>query len=108
MHFVQAPAASGAFGNAATRTASFVVKDGVFSCGTYPDIDELFPAQANELDREKRTAILDKLQQLVHKKAIYAPIWQLCFFNGVGARVGESTFGQIPVSPTPRRSRTSP
>ena len=35
------------------------------------------------------------LTQLVHEKAIYAPIWQLAFLNGVGPRVGESSFGRI-------------
>ena len=45
---------------------------------------------------KKRAAILDKMQQLVHEKAIYAPIWQLAFLNGVGPRVGESAFGLIP------------
>jgi peptide/nickel transport system substrate-binding protein len=76
--------------------ASFVVKGGAFSYGNYPDIDELFPVQANELNRDKRSAILDKMQQLVHEKAIYAPIWQLGFLNGVGSRVGEAAFGLIP------------
>jgi peptide/nickel transport system substrate-binding protein len=87
--------ASGAFGNAATRLASFVVKDGAYVYGSYPDIDELFPKQADELDPKKRAAILDKVQQLVHEKAIYAPIWELAFINGVGPRVGESSFGRI-------------
>ncbi|HEU0157434.1 MAG TPA: hypothetical protein VFQ82_15285, partial [Stellaceae bacterium] len=58
--------------------------------------DELFPRQAAELDRKKRGAILDKMQQLLHEKAIYAPIWQLGFLNGVGPRVGESGFGLMP------------
>ncbi|HEU0155198.1 MAG TPA: ABC transporter substrate-binding protein, partial [Stellaceae bacterium] len=75
---------SGAFGNAATRLEAFVVKGGIYSYGSYPDIDELFPRQAAELDRKKRGAILDKMQQLLHEKAIYAPIWQLGFLNGVG------------------------
>jgi peptide/nickel transport system substrate-binding protein len=88
--------ASAAFGDAATRLASFAVKDGAFVYGSYPDIDELYPKQADELDREKRAAILDKMQQLVYEKAIYAPIWQLGFLNGVGPRVGESAFGLIP------------
>jgi peptide/nickel transport system substrate-binding protein len=88
-------AGSGAFGDAATRLASFVVKGGAFVYGSYPDIDELFPKQAAELDHEKRAAILDKMQQLVYEKAIYAPIWQLGFLNGVGPRVGESAFGLI-------------
>jgi peptide/nickel transport system substrate-binding protein len=81
--------------DAATRLASFVVKGGAYAYGSYPDIDELFPQQADELDHEKRTAILDRMQQLVHAKAIYTPIWQLGFLNGVGPRVGESAFGLI-------------
>ena len=89
-------AGSGAFGNAATRLASFVVKGGAYAYGSYPDIDQLYPQQADELDHNKRAAILQKMQQLVYDKAIYAPIWQLGFLNGVGPRVGESAFGLIP------------
>ena len=88
--------ASAAFGNAATRMASFVVKGGAFSYGSYPDIDEVFTQQADELDTKKRAALLDKMQQLVHDKAMYSPIWQLGFLNGIGPRVGESSFGSIP------------
>ena len=87
---------SGAFGNAATRLASFIVKGGAFVYGSYPEIDELFPKQADELDEKKRTAILDKIQQLTYEKAIDAPIWQLGFLNGTGPRVGEASFGKIP------------
>jgi peptide/nickel transport system substrate-binding protein len=87
--------ASGAFGNAATRMASFVVKGGAYVYGSYPDIDELYPKQADELDPKKRAEILDKMQQLVYDKAIYAPIWQLGFLNGSGPRVGHSSFGTI-------------
>jgi len=87
--------ASGAFGNAATRMAAFVVKGGAFAYGSYPDIDELFPKQADELDVKKRTEILTKMQQLVHEKAVYSPIWQLGFINAVGPRVGESAFNLI-------------
>ncbi|HEX5454717.1 MAG TPA: ABC transporter substrate-binding protein [Stellaceae bacterium] len=88
--------ASGAFGNAATRMASFVVKGGAYCYGSYPDIDELFPQQAGELDPKKRGAILAKMQQLAHEKAIYVPIWQLGFLNGSGPRVGHASFGDIP------------
>jgi peptide/nickel transport system substrate-binding protein len=86
---------SGAFGNAATRLESFVVKGGAYVYGSYPDIDELFQQQAAELDRKRREAILAKMQQLVYERAIYAPIWLLAFLNGVGPRVGESGFGLI-------------
>jgi peptide/nickel transport system substrate-binding protein len=88
--------ASAAFGNAATRMASFVVKGGAYSYGSYPEIDELYPKQADEMNHEKRAAILNKMQQLAYEKAIYAPIWQLAFINGIGPRVGQSTFGLIP------------
>ena len=60
--------ASGAFGNAATRLAAFVVKDGAYVYGSYPDIDELFPVQADELDSKKRGEILAKMQQLRLRK----------------------------------------
>jgi peptide/nickel transport system substrate-binding protein len=87
--------ASAAFGNAATRLATFVVKGGAYAYGSYPDIDALYPQQADEMDQAKRGAILTKMQQLVYEKSIYAPIWQLGFINAVGPRVGESSFDRI-------------
>jgi peptide/nickel transport system substrate-binding protein len=92
-------AGNGAFGNAATRLETLVVTGGVFTYGTYPDIDELYWQQAVELDRGKRQAILHRMQQLVYERTIYAPIWQLAFINGTGPRVGESGFGLIPRFP---------
>jgi len=89
-------AASAAFGNAATRLAAFVVKGGPYAYGSDPEIDVLYQQQAAELDHKKRAAILDKMQQLVSERAIYAPLLQLAFINGVGPRVGESGFGLIP------------
>jgi peptide/nickel transport system substrate-binding protein len=88
--------ASGAFGNAATRLASFVVKGGPYVYGSYPDIDGLFQEQAGELDRKKREALLAKIQQLVHEKVMVLPIWELGFLNGHGPRVQESGLGLIP------------
>jgi peptide/nickel transport system substrate-binding protein len=87
---------SGAFGNAATRLEALVVKGGTYVYGSYPDVDELFKQQAAELDPERRTAILEKMQQILSERTIAAPIWQLAFINGVGPRVGESGFGLIP------------
>ena len=87
--------ASGAFGNSATRAEAFVVKGGAYAYGNYPDIDALFGEQAAEMDRAKREAILHRLQQLVHDKAIFAPIWQLAFISGVGPRVDQPGFGLI-------------
>ena len=87
---------SGAFGNAATRMETFVVKGGAYVYGSYPELDELFQQQAAELDLKKREGQLHKMQLIVHEKAIYAPLWQQAFINGVGPRVAESGFGLIP------------
>jgi peptide/nickel transport system substrate-binding protein len=84
-----------AFGNAATRIEAHAIKGGIFSYGSYPDIDDLYQKQAGELDRSKREAILHKIQQIIDERAMFAPIWQLAFLNGVGPRVGESGFGLI-------------
>ena len=87
--------ASGAFGNTATRLEAFVVAGGAYVYGSYPDIDGLFLEQAGELDRKKREAILHRIQQLVHERVMFIPIWQLAFLNGVGPRVDESGLGLI-------------
>jgi peptide/nickel transport system substrate-binding protein len=92
-------AGPGAFGNVATRLESLVVSGGPFTYGSYPDIDALFPQQATELDHGRRTAILHKMQQMVHERTMFAPIWQLAFINGIGPRVAESSFGRIPGFP---------
>ncbi len=86
---------SGAFGNAATRLEAFAVSGGLYAYGGYPDIDGLFQEQAGEMDKKRREATLQKIQQLVHEKVMYAPIWQLAFINGVGPRVAESGLGLI-------------
>src|SRR5947208_1449449 len=70
---------TGAFGNAATRLDTFIVKGGTYVYGSYPDIDSLAPQQAAELDHKRRAAVLEKIQQLVHEKSGVAPIWQLAF-----------------------------
>jgi peptide/nickel transport system substrate-binding protein len=88
--------ASGAFGNAATRMEAFVVSGGTYVYGSYPDLDGLYREQAAELDRKKREAVLQRMQQLLHDKVVYAPIWELAFLNGIGPRVEESGLGLIP------------
>jgi peptide/nickel transport system substrate-binding protein len=89
-------AASGAFGNAATRMEAFIARGGAYVYGSYPELDELFQQQAAEVDAKKREDQLHKMQEIVHDKAIYAHLWQQAFINGVGPRVGESGFGLIP------------
>ena len=91
--------ASGAFGNAATRLAAFIVGGGTYAYGSYPDIDDLFAKQAAELNQKKRSELVAQIQQMVHERTVAAPIWQLAFINGIGPRVGESGFGLIPDFP---------
>jgi peptide/nickel transport system substrate-binding protein len=86
-----------AFGNAATRIEAFVAANGAYVYGSYPDIDGLFREQAAEMDKKKREALLVKIQQLIHEKVMYAPIWELGWLNGVGPRVAESGLGLIPM-----------
>ena len=86
---------------------AFVVKGGAFVYGSDPYIDALYPAQAIEGHHVKRAAVLETMQRLVIDKAIYAPIWQLAFINGVGPRVAELDFGRIPGLLTPCLMKTS-
>jgi peptide/nickel transport system substrate-binding protein len=86
---------SGAFGNAATRLEAFVASGGVYAYGGHADIDGLFREQAIELDRKRREATLHRIQQLVHEKAIFAPIYQIAAMTGVGPRVEESGIGLV-------------
>jgi peptide/nickel transport system substrate-binding protein len=86
---------SGAAGNAATRLDAFVAAGGTFTYGTYPDIEGLIREQAGENDPKRREAMLHRIQQLMHDKTMYAPIWQLAFINGYGPRVAESGMNLI-------------
>jgi peptide/nickel transport system substrate-binding protein len=87
--------ASAAFGNAASRLEAFVSSGGMFTYGTYPDIEGLIREQANELDRGKREAILHRIQQLMHDKAMFGPLMEIASLGGFGPRVAESGMGLI-------------
>ena len=87
--------ASGAFGNASTRIEAFVASGGAYVYGSYGDIDGFFREQATELDPRKRGATLERIQQLIHEKAMFAPIWEIGGLSGVGPRVEDSGRGHI-------------
>jgi len=86
---------SGIGGNAATRIEAFTASTGPFAYGAYPDIDGLFRDQATEVDPKKREALLQRIQQLMHEKVMYLPIWQLSMLQGQGPRVAESGLGVV-------------
>jgi peptide/nickel transport system substrate-binding protein len=92
-------AGAGAFGNAATRIDNYITSQGTYVSGGYPEIDALFAKQAQELDRGKREAMLHEIQKIAYDRAMFGPIWELAFLNGVGARVEEAGLGLIQHQP---------
>jgi peptide/nickel transport system substrate-binding protein len=86
---------SGISGNAATRIDAFVASSGPYAYGAYPDIDGLFREQATELDPKKREALVQRIQQLMHDKVMFLPVWQLSTLIGYGPRVAEPGLGLI-------------
>ena len=87
--------ASAAYGNAATRLDSFVAAGGAYTYGTYPDIEGLIQEQATERDRKRREAMLHRIQQLMHERVMFAPIWEIGVLNAYGPRVAEPGLGLI-------------
>lgn len=92
-------AGAGGQGNAATRVQNYFIKDGIYSWGGYPDMEDLFVQQARELDPKRREALLHQIQRLAHERVMHAPLWELGFLNGVGPRVEESGLGLIALFP---------
>ena len=88
--------ASGAYGNAATRLDSFVAAGGIYTYGTYPEIEGLIQEQAAERDRRRREATLHRIQQLMHERTMFAPIWEIAVLNAYGPRVAEPSLSLIP------------
>jgi peptide/nickel transport system substrate-binding protein len=87
--------ASAAYGNAATRLEAFVAAGGLYAYGSYPDIEGLIQEQSVERDRKRREATLHRIQQLVHERVMFAPIWDIAALHAHGPRVAEPGFGLI-------------
>ena len=85
----------GASGNAATWMESHAITGGTYAYGGFPDLDGLFREQAADLDRKRREATLHKMQQVIHERAMFAPIWDFAFIHGVGARIEEPGLGLL-------------
>ncbi len=81
--------ASALYGNAGSRMSEFVPSDGAYAYGGYPDIDALYKQQAAETDRSKRETLLHQIQQLIHERVMFGPIWEYIWPSGIGPRVEE-------------------
>jgi peptide/nickel transport system substrate-binding protein len=79
--------ASALYGNAATRMSEIVPTDGTYAYGGYPDVDALYKQQARETDRKKREAMLHQIQQILHERVRFGPIWEYIWPSGIGPRV---------------------
>ena len=77
------------YGNAASRLAQLVPSDGAYAYGSDPDVDALYRQQGRETDRTKREAMLRQIQQLVHERVRFAPIYDYIWPSAVGPRVEE-------------------
>jgi len=77
------------YGNAASRMSELVPSAGAYAYGGYPDIDALYKEQALVTDRKKREVLLHQIQQLVHERVRFGPIWEYIWPSGVGPRVEE-------------------
>jgi peptide/nickel transport system substrate-binding protein len=87
--------ASAAYGNAATRIDSFVSAGGLYTYGSYPDIEGLIQEQATERDRKRREDTLHRIQQLMYERVMFAPIWDIASMAAHGPRVAEPGLGLI-------------
>ena len=80
---------TGAGGNAATRLDAYVSKNGIYTSGVMPDVEDLFQRQARETDVKKREALIHQIQQILRDRLTHVPIYELAFIWGVGPRVEE-------------------
>jgi peptide/nickel transport system substrate-binding protein len=88
---------TGAFGNAATRLDAFVHSKGEQSWIQDPEIDAWYAQQAGERDRQKRQALLHRIQQKLYDEVRFIPIWDLGGLHASGPRVAVSGVGLIPL-----------
>jgi peptide/nickel transport system substrate-binding protein len=80
---------TGAGGNAATRLEAYVSKEGVYTAGVIPEVEDLFQRQARELDPKRREGMIHQIQQILHDRVTHVPIYELAFTWGIGPRLEE-------------------
>jgi len=80
---------TGAAGNAATRLDAYVSRNGIYTSGVMPDVEDLFQRQARETDVKKREALVHQIQDILRDRVTHIPLYELAFIWGVGPRVEE-------------------
>jgi len=77
------------YGNAASRISEIVPSEGSLAYGAYPDVEALYRQQARETDRKKREAMLHQIQQILHERVRFGPLYDYIWPSGIGPRVAE-------------------
>jgi len=75
------------YGNASSRMSETVPSEGTYAYGGYPDVDALYRRQATEIDTAKREAMLHEIQQILHQRRRFVPIYDYTWASGIGPRV---------------------
>lgn len=83
------------YGNAASRLTEIVPGNGAFAYGSFPDVDDLYQRQANELDPKKREAMLHEIQKIIYDRVRFAGIYDYIWVSGVGPRVEDPSLMAI-------------
>jgi peptide/nickel transport system substrate-binding protein len=86
---------TGVYGNAASRMAQYVPSDGVYSYGSWPDVDALYKQQARETDVKKREALLHQIQQILSDRVRFAMIYDYVWPSGIGPKAADPAFLKI-------------
>ena len=68
---------------------------GPYAYGSYPHIEGLIQEQALDRDRKRRETTLHRVQQMMHDRAMFAPIWETATMNGYSQRVAEPAINLI-------------
>jgi peptide/nickel transport system substrate-binding protein len=92
-------AGSGAPGNAATRLEQYAVTGGLYAYGSYPEVDGLYNAQANESNPRARRQILVKMQQIIHERVMFGPVLEYAYLVAVGPKVAVDCVNALPDDP---------
>ena len=83
------------YGNASTRMSEVVPSNGTLAYGGDPGVDELYNRQLRETDPKKRAVMLREIQQTLHERTWFAPIWEYFWATGLGPRVEEVSLMKI-------------
>ena len=68
---------------------------GLYTYGTYPDIEGLIQEQAADRDRKRRETTLHRIQQVMHERAMFLPVWNVASLAAYGPPVAEPGLGLI-------------